>query len=208
MSPTGLEALALEGLAVLAQASVLGGAPLALGSGLARLPGRPTTRHALLAASLATLPIAALAASTQALHLDAPAWLGPLWLAGATLVLGRYLLGCLHLHRLTRSASPHAHAALADVPVPLTWGAVRPTILLPRHATTWTGPELEATLAHERAHIARRDWLVQAAATAICAVFWFHPLAWIARRSLLHEAELAADAVALRTTRPAAYASR
>ncbi len=207
MSPTGLEALALDGLAVLVEASVLGGGTLALGLGLARLPGAPTSRHALLGLSLASLPLAALVASTHTLHLDAPAWLAAVWLVGAAAVLGRYLAGCLALRRLTRTATPLAGAALADVPVPLTWGALRPTILLPHHAATWSAVELDATLAHERAHIARADWLVQGAATLTCAVFWFHPLAWLGRRSLLHEAELAADAVALRTTAPTTYAS-
>ena len=52
---------------------------------------------------------------------------------------------------------------------------------------------------HERAHIERRDWLWQAFAQIMTAVFWFHPLVWLAAVRLRQEAEHAADDATLAT---------
>ena len=46
---------------------------------------------------------------------------------------------------------------------------------------------------HERAHIQRRDWLWQSFAQVMTAIFWFHPLMWLAASQLRNEAEHAAD---------------
>jgi len=50
---------------------------------------------------------------------------------------------------------------------------------------------------HERAHIDRRDWMWQAFAQLMTAIFWFQPLMWLATRQLRNEAEHAADDVTL-----------
>jgi ankyrin repeat protein len=46
---------------------------------------------------------------------------------------------------------------------------------------------------HELEHVRRGDWMVQLAARAICAIYWFHPLVWTAWRQLALEAERACD---------------
>ena len=56
---------------------------------------------------------------------------------------------------------------------------------------------MRAVLAHERAHIQRRDWLIRVASHANVCVFWFHPLAWWMERELARLAEEACDDVAL-----------
>jgi beta-lactamase regulating signal transducer with metallopeptidase domain len=53
--------------------------------------------------------------------------------------------------------------------------------------------ELESVLAHEVAHVGRRDNLVAALAHAIVSVFWFHPLVWWIERRMLAERETACD---------------
>jgi beta-lactamase regulating signal transducer with metallopeptidase domain len=91
---------------------------------------------------------------------------------------------------------------------PVTWGLWRPVILMPAASSAWSCTERDAALAHERAHVARRDWAVHLAVWAVCAVFWFHPLVWWARRALIREAEHAADDAALATgVRPSEYAA-
>jgi TonB family protein len=83
---------------------------------------------------------------------------------------------------------------LSDHPSLLvTWGWRRPTILLPPGAQEWSEDRIRVVLAHELAHVARRDWTVQLAAEVLRAVYWFNPLLWIACRRLRIESECACD---------------
>ena len=77
--------------------------------------------------------------------------------------------------------------------MPSTWGIVRPRILLPADAGEWSAERREVVLAHELAHIARHDWLVQMCAELSRGLYWFHPLAWFAAASLRRESERACD---------------
>lgn len=88
----------------------------------------------------------------------------------------------------------HVRVLQSDHPTLLvTWGLLRPTIVLPRAAVVWPEPRLRLVLAHEMAHIARGDWAAQMLAELVRAVYWFNPLAWAAVRSLRCESERAAD---------------
>jgi len=75
----------------------------------------------------------------------------------------------------------------------MTWGAIRPVILLPVYVEDWPVEQRDVVIQHERAHIERRDWLWQGFAQAMTAVFWFHPLVWLALIQIRKEAEHAAD---------------
>jgi len=77
--------------------------------------------------------------------------------------------------------------------VPATAGLFRPVILLPSEAILWDERRLSMVLAHESAHIIRRDWLWQLISQAACALHFFNPLAWIANRQLRRESEFACD---------------
>lgn len=79
------------------------------------------------------------------------------------------------------------------VAVPLAWGLRRPTVLLPAAAEAWDASQRRDVLVHELAHVARHDWVSQLGARVACALYWFHPLAWIAARRLVLEAERACD---------------
>ena len=90
----------------------------------------------------------------------------------------------------------------------LTWGLFRPRIIVPAGARSWAPERIEVVLAHEIAHIARRDWAVQIAAETVRAAYWFNPLIWIACRQLRNESEQACDDTVLRRGIDAAdYAS-
>jgi beta-lactamase regulating signal transducer with metallopeptidase domain len=91
---------------------------------------------------------------------------------------------------------------------PLVVGFWQPTILLPAIARAWTADRRRAVLLHELAHVQRGDCRVQALAQAVCALYWFNPLCWIAAAALRTERERACDEVVLRHgTRPSAYAA-
>jgi beta-lactamase regulating signal transducer with metallopeptidase domain len=93
-------------------------------------------------------------------------------------------------------ASPRlAESALLSVPV--TFGVRRPAILLPAGWREWEPGELDAVLAHEISHIARRDALAERFALLHRAIFWFSPLSWWLARHLADLAEEASDDAAL-----------
>ena len=79
------------------------------------------------------------------------------------------------------------------IQTPMTWGAIRPVILLPAYVEDWPAEQRDVVIRHERAHIERRDWLWQAFAQVMTAIFWFHPLVWLAAAQMRQEAEHAAD---------------
>lgn len=75
---------------------------------------------------------------------------------------------------------------------PISWGLMRPVILLNSRAVEATG-EAEAIIAHELAHVARMDWLKLLLARIATALFWFNPLVWVLAREAHQLREEAAD---------------
>ncbi len=116
--------------------------------------------------------------------------------AGAVNVTARRRLGALPV-RIRESDR---------VAVPVTVGLFRPNVVLPLGWERWPETTLRAVVAHERAHVARRDPLVAGLASLNRCLFWFHPLAWWLRRTLALTAEQACDEAAVRTVgTPQAY---
>jgi TonB family protein len=66
-------------------------------------------------------------------------------------------------------------------------------VMLPASAAGWSDDRTRAVLAHELAHVRRGDWMVHVLAELCCAIYWFHPLFWIAKSRLCRESEQAAD---------------
>ncbi len=58
----------------------------------------------------------------------------------------------------------------------VTWGFVRPKVIIPRVARTWSDDRIAVVLRHELAHIRRGDWLVQIGGELLRAIYWFNPL--------------------------------
>ncbi len=86
-------------------------------------------------------------------------------------------------------------------------GILRPVILVPENSSSWTPSRRRAVLAHELAHVRRRDPLIFLAAHLATIVYWFHPLCWLAASRLRAESERACDDAALRVgLLPSGYA--
>lgn len=73
---------------------------------------------------------------------------------------------------------------------PAVYGVFRPKILLP---AAWVHKDLTYILAHEEAHIHRKDNLRRMAALVITLLHWFNPFAWLFLKKFLEELELACD---------------
>jgi hypothetical protein len=87
---------------------------------------------------------------------------------------------------------------LHELSAPATIGWLRPVILLPTDWRGWDESERRAVLAHEWAHVCRRDYLAALVAHFCVAVHFYHPLVyWLASRLHLQQ-ELEADALGAR----------
>ncbi|MEO7272853.1 MAG: M56 family metallopeptidase [Vicinamibacterales bacterium] len=152
-------------------------------------------------------------------------WLTRLRWAGAGLGLFGLLIGVMRLGWIVRRATPVTSGRVwrcwsearlelgltrsvrllqSDTrPLLMTWGAVRPTVIIPRLADGWSDARLRAVLLHELAHVQRGDWPALMLAEGLRAVDWMNPLTWIAARRLRAESELACDDLVLSSGLPA-----
>jgi carboxyl-terminal processing protease len=151
------------------------------------------------------------------------------WALGVIVAMVPLCLGLLSLERLKRSSAlvPDARVRflakeLTDRmglkravrllqnqrrSMPMTWGVLRPIILLPQDADFWSEERLQVAILHELAHVKRWDYLSGLLARVACAVYWFNPLVWLAASRLRAEQEQAADDLVLECSlEPAKYA--
>jgi uncharacterized protein (TIGR03435 family) len=112
------------------------------------------------------------------------------------------------LRTIDPTARPVAVFLHDEETAPLACGIVRPAILLPAAAAQWTEDDITRALIHELEHVRRGDWRVFIATRIVSALYWFHPLVWIAWRRLGLEAKRAADDAVLHESEPTAYAQQ
>jgi TonB family protein len=123
--------------------------------------------------------------------------------AGIVVRLALVAVGLIRLRKYRREARRYitdavwhteAELLISDaVPSPVTFGFMRPVVLLPTHFASLDTPLRETILYHEILHVRRRDWLFAVAEEAIRAVLWFHPAIWWAVREIQLTREEAVD---------------
>jgi TonB family protein len=153
---------------------------------------------------IATSPVASTVSAVATGTAPSPApsrqvpWLAMLYATGCALAAARFLVGAGRTAWMVRRATPAPDLG-ADVvvtpaaPVPLAWGILRRVVVLPTAALEWPAERLRSVLLHERMHHRRLDLPAQAMAQAACALFWFHPLAWLGLARQRAERERACD---------------
>ena len=143
-----------------------------------------------------SIPAAAMALPPQQAAKPDLLWVAYLLVSGIFML--RLVHGILRANALRRRARPgDGFLTSAECACPITLGWWRPVVVLPVGWAAWPKQELDAVLAHERAHVRRRDPLVQGLAAFNRAIFWFHPLAWWLERRLSGLAEDSCDAAAI-----------
>jgi beta-lactamase regulating signal transducer with metallopeptidase domain len=135
------------------------------------------------------------------------------WVAGTTIFMLPVLAGLWEMQRIRRGARrapqledlarlmagrvgvnrPITVLMHGGVAGPMTCGVLRPAIVLPAEAPDWPDGDVDRALVHELEHVRRADWVTHCVARIVCALYWFHPLVWIAWRELVFEAERACD---------------
>ena len=152
-----------------------------------------------------------------------------IWSVGLFVLISRILIGLFGAHRLTsqgqiisgsswrqllnhflesisikRKISLFSHK---NVNIPLTWGVIKPVVILPPESRNWTQDQRSSALFHELSHIKRGDFLIKILARCSVALYWFNPLSWFAFRMMKKEQEKACDELVLKTgVKPSTYA--
>jgi Zn-dependent protease with chaperone function len=149
-------------------------------------------------------------------------WLGSIWSIGVLAKATRLVRGIRHAARLRSTSAPAADEwrrvagrdLLGDVPVlesehvdsPTATGYFRAAIIVPSSASELSPAQRRAILAHEMAHIRRRDALTNLLQAAVHALFFYHPGVWWLSRELRDAREQACDDAAVSVCDAVAYA--
>jgi len=182
---------------------------LAVSLFLPLLQPRASVASRVTAASFGAFAAAAQTGSASGFTMPSPtAILLGLVVFGAAARLVWIAVGLFRLSRYRRNATPAplAHHEMesrvgaradffysSEVPGPVTFGFLRPCILLP-----FSCAENSFVACHELIHVRRNDWIVALGEQLILALFWFHPAVWwlVARIQLVREQVVDREVVA------------
>ena len=191
---------------------------------LARLREADEASDARCAPAVVPLPAAEL---PPAAPIDFRPWLIGLWVVGAGYVGWRQVRETVRFARFARTARPAPDHLVAEVAVvanrlgvrvpavrmlvgltsPVMWCLGRPVLLWPAGLECrLKGEGRRAVIAHELAHLRRRDHWVRRLEMVAAVLHWWNPLFWVARKRLRADAELACDAWAAGQADRRAYA--
>jgi beta-lactamase regulating signal transducer with metallopeptidase domain len=147
------------------------------------------------------------------------------WLAGIAIAQGLLAVRLLRLRRFLRFTTPAPQditaiveelsgaiglgrtpqVVCADISSPLVAGGRSAILVVPRTlGETHPRAEMRALLAHELAHILRRDYSRNLLHLFATSLLWWHPGAWLIYARIRHERECATDEHAVRLTGSAA----
>ena len=134
-----------------------------------------------------------------------------LWLIGMLILAGLFLVSYLRCRREFRTALPIHNAVITDwldkhqlkrkieirqfsgISTPMTYGLIRPVILLPQNSDWENKQQLQYILFHEYVHICHYDTTVKILATIATCIHWFNPMVWIMYILFNRDIELTCD---------------
>lgn len=115
-----------------------------------------------------------------------------IWLAGVVIMF--VYGGCSYLHirrKVQASINIHGNIYICDtIDTPFILGINKTKIYLPSYLTE---AEIKCVVAHEKAHIKRKDHWWKPFGFILLMIYWFNPLMWVAYILLCRDIELACD---------------
>ena len=122
---------------------------------------------------------------------------GRIWLGGILLMLLHALISYFRMKRKVSASIDIGNGVhICDyIDTPFILGILRPKIYLP---SSMEPDSASHVLAHERAHIARKDHWWKPFGYLLLSVYWFNPLLWLAYILLCRDIELACDEKVIR----------
>lgn len=117
------------------------------------------------------------------------------WILGVEVMLACALVSYWRLHRKVRAAVPAGPGVWIcdEVETPFILGIVRPRIYLPSYIKAENEAVTAHVLAHEKAHLKRRDHWWKPFGYLLLALYWFNPAVWLAYILFCRDIELACD---------------
>lgn len=114
------------------------------------------------------------------------------WVVGMAVMLLYTLISYLRILKNVREATPlKENIWLCDnISTPFILGIFKPRIFLP---SSMSEQDMEFVVAHEKAHLKRRDHWWKPLGFALLTVYWFNPVLWVAYVLLCRDIELACD---------------
>lgn len=124
--------------------------------------------------------------------------LSAVWLTGVTVLLVYTLISYIRLRLRVRTAVSLRDNVFEseNVSSPFVLGVIRPRIYLPFNISAY---DAEHVIAHEQAHIRRKDHLWKPIGFLLLTVHWFNPLMWLGYVLLCRDIELACDEKVVKT---------
>ena len=114
-----------------------------------------------------------------------------IWAIGIVVMLVYTAYSYIRLRMRVREAVRVGGVWLCDrIDTPFILGVIRPKIYVP---SSMSESDLEYVIAHENAHIRRRDYIWKPLGFALLTVYWFNPVMWAAYILLCRDIESACD---------------
>ncbi|MDO8907802.1 MAG: M56 family metallopeptidase [Pseudohongiella sp.] len=147
------------------------------------------------------------------------AWLLILYFIPTLWLLAKMVVAVVHLRRIQHQSEPVANlttlcllsglaaqlnisrsvvmARSHRIDSPISFGLIKPHIILPAQSDYWSASVMTDVLLHELSHIKRLDWITMMLAWIVAAFYWINPLVWYAIKRLGDEAENSCDTAVL-----------
>lgn len=138
---------------------------------------------------------------TESKQMDVVGILSVLWLAGSAGMIVYAIVRSISVkNQLAASLEVGSNVYSCDyIDEPFVFGVFRPKIYLP---SCLKPGELPYVLAHEKAHLRRRDNLWKPLGYLLLSLYWFDPFVWIAYRLFCRDIEVACDETAIQNMGP------
>ena len=124
-----------------------------------------------------------------------------IWVVGMIIMAIYAAVSYLRIRLKVRASIPMGERIYIcdDIPSPFILGILRPRIYLPSNLEE---SQREYVIAHEEAHLKRKDHWWKPLGFALLTVYWFHPLLWVAYILLCRDIELACDERVIKSMEP------